>query len=122
MSDIKSLLGNKVVSPNIDANRYIQSTGIVLRAYEKDNVCDIQYLDAQCRIKTKDKVEVLVKRSNDDWFPQAGDRIEVQIYENYVYITGQIITDYNTEVKPRQKLEQDIYADGADSSVGCLIF
>lgn len=122
MSEIKNLINNKIVTPNLQTSQTTKSTGIVLKVYEKDNVCDIQYLDAQSRIKKKDKVEVLVRKDTDDWFPQIGAFVEVEVYEDHVYIVGQIINNYDTQVKQKYQLKQDLYADGADSSVGCLVF
>ena len=120
-SKIKSLLQNKLVKPAIDTSGLTKSVGIVLKSYERDNVCDIKYLDAQSRIRNREKIRVKIT-NNDDWFPKPGDIVEIEIIEDTVIIIGSMITDYNTQVRPKNELKKDIYADGVDSSVGCYIF
>lgn len=120
-SKIKSLLQNKLVAPNVDTNNYSRSVALVLQAYEKDNVCDIKYLDAQSRIRNRERVKVKIT-NNDDWFPQQGDIVEIEVFQDVVIIIGSVVSDYNTQIRPKNKLKQDIYADGVDSSVGCYIF
>lgn len=121
MSDIKELLQNKVVTPNVETFGYVRSKGVIIHSYEKDNVCDIKYLDAKNRIINKDHVFVKII-NNDDWFPQPGEPVEVEVNEQRVYIVGKIVNDYRKQVKQKNVLKSDIYADGADSSVGCYIF
>ena len=120
-SKIKSLLQNKLVAPNVDTNNYSRSIALVLQTYEKDNVCDIKYLDAQSRIRNRERVKVKIT-NNDDWFPQQGDIVEIEVFQDVVIIIGSVVSDYNTQIRPKNKLKQDIYADGVDSSVGCYIF
>lgn len=121
MADINNLLQNKVVSPNVETIGYIKSYGVVIRSFEKDNVCDIKYLDAKNRIINKDRVFVKVT-NNDDWFPDPGDVVEIELNEQFVWIIGRVTYNYSKQIKPDNVAKTDIYADGADSSVGCYIF
>ena len=122
MSDIKNILQNKVVSPSIETSTTSKTLGVVIRAYEKDNVCDVRYSDIKSRIVTKEKVEVMPKNMEDDWFPSSGTLVVVETYGNSVFITGQVIKDYSKEVRPYKKLQHDIYVDGGDATVGNYIF
>lgn len=122
MGNLKETLTNRVVNPNIDTAFNTHSYGFVKEAYEKDNVCDIAYFDAKGNQRNKDKVEVELKNFKENWFPKKGDLVKVDVYEENVIITGEVISDYTTQVKTKQYAKNDIYVDGDDSSVGGYIF
>lgn len=123
MPNIKETLTTRVVNPNIDTAFNTRSYGFVKEAYEKDNVCDISYFDAKGNQRNKDKVDVEIRNSNDStWFPKKGNLVRIDVYEDNVIITGEVITDYTTQIKKKQYVKNDIYADGDDSSVGGYIF
>lgn len=122
MTNLKDTLNNRVVTPSIESAFSTHSYGFVKEAYEGDNVCDITYIDSKGNQRNKERVEVDIKNNKDKWFPQKGDLVKVDVYEENVIIVGEVITDYSTQIKSQQYTENDIYADGDDSSVGCYIF
>lgn len=121
MSDLRELFNSKVVAPNIETSIYTKSYGIVIRANEKNNCCDIKYFDAKGRPCNRNNVFVKTNSENK-WFPLPGMMVELEIFEDQICIIDEIVTDYSKQVKPRKMAMQDIYVDGADSSVGCYIF
>lgn len=122
MSDLKEIVSNRVVSPNVDSSINIRSYGIVTKAYEPENACDITYFDAKNIQRNRNKVEVRLSSGTENWFPKDGEAVYVEVYEENVIITGKVITDFNTQVKTKQVAKNDIYVDGADCSVGGYIF
>lgn len=122
MSSLKDIVSNRVVSPNIDSSINTKSYGIVIKAYESENVCDITYFDAKNIQRNRNKVEVRLNSRTENWFPKNGEMVYVEVYEENVIITGEVVTDFNTQVKTKQIAKNDIYVDGADCSVGGYIF
>ena len=122
MSDLKSTISNRIVTPNVNTAFNTPSTGLVKKAYEDENVCDITYFDSNGSPKNKSKVEVKVKSTRDNWFPQTGSLVSIEVYEDNVIITGEVVSDFTTQMKTQQMAKNDIYTDGGDSSVGSYIF
>ena len=122
MNSLKEIVNSRIVSPNIDTAINAKSIGIVLAAYEQDNLCDIAYTDAKNIRRRKDKVEVQLKNPNETWFPIKGNLVKLDVFEENVIITGEVITNYSSQVKEKQYTKNNIYANGDDSSVGCYIF
>lgn len=119
---LKDTLTTRVVSPSVDSSISIRSYGIVRKANESENTCDITYFDAKNTQRNRNNVEVKVNNSNENWFPKEGQAVYVEVYEENVIITGEIVSDFTTQMKTKQMSKNDIYADGGDSSVGGYIF
>lgn len=122
MSSLKDTISNKVVSPSIEASINYKSSALVLDADEKTNLCKIFYTDARNKQRHRENVKVKLRDKKDRWFPKPGDAVEVNVFGDDVIIIGESITDYATQVKPLQYTKNDVYVDGADSSVGNFIF
>lgn len=122
MSSLKDVISNRIVTPNINTAFNTTSIGMVLKAYEDQNVCDIRYFDANGSERNRDKVEVRVTNKRENWFPSTGSMVYVDVYEENVTITGEVITDFSTQMKTQQETRNDIYIDGGDSSIGSYIF
>lgn len=122
MSSLKDVISNRIVTPNVNTAFTIPSIGIVLKAYEDQNVCDIRYFDTSGTEKNRDRVEVRLTNKRENWFPSTGSMVYIDVYEENVTITGEVITDFSTQMKTQQETKNDIYVDGGDSSVGSYIF
>lgn len=122
MSSLKDVISNRIVTPNVNTAFNTPSIGIVLKAYEDQNVCDIRYFDTSGTEQNRDRVEVRLTNKRENWFPSTGSMVYVDVYEENVTITGEVITDFSTQMKTQQETKNDIYVDGGDSSVGSYIF
>lgn len=119
--DLQGLLNTKLVTPNVDSNSGKVSIAIVTEAYEKDNVCDIIYTDKHGKIQRRERVEMKILDPDSSWFPKAGETVEIQFYDEYVYITGAFVLNYR-QYMSNKNIDNDIYSESSDSSVGCYIF
>lgn len=119
--DLQGLLNTKLVTPNIDSNTGKTGMAVVTEAYEKDNVCDIIYPDKNGKIQRRERVEMKISDPDSSWFPKAGDKVEVQFYDEDIYISGAFIIDYK-QYMSNKNIDNDIYSESSDSSVGCYIF
>lgn len=122
MSSLKDVISNRIVTPNVNTAFNTPSVGVVLKAYEDQNVCDIRYFDTSGTEQNRDRVEVRLTNKRESWFPSTGSMVYVDVYEENVTITGEVITDFSTQMKTQQETKNDIYVDGGDSSVGSYIF
>lgn len=122
MNNLKELLNTKLVTPSIESQTHKRTCGIIINAYEKENTCDVQYYDAKNHFQYKERVEVKLTGANNNWFPSNGALVEIELFDDKVFIIGEVIIDFNTQIKPKLTLKKDIYANGSDTSVGCYIF
>ena len=118
--ELKDLLNNRLVTPNIETSGAVPGFGIVIRSCEKDNCCDIKYRDKKNRAKTKNNVPVKIG-PGEQWFPSEGSIVELSIYEDEVIIVGETMTDYATQGKPKTMTKLDTYMDDGDQTTGGYI-
>ena len=109
MTNIKDLLASKTVLPSLANTQVSKSFGIVTRANEKDNVCDIIYIDNSGKRSNKTNVEVLIKSRDDNYFPHLYEYVEVEEIgnDNNIKITGTYICDKDSTYIER--VDKDIY-------------
>lgn len=110
MSEVKDLLSNKVVSPGIANNAVTESVGIVLRANEKENVCDIAYVNSAGKWERKSNIEYEIKNKKDDYFPKINEKIVLkESNDNQPIIKGALI-DFVRDARPERTYKKDVQA------------
>ena len=111
MSTAKNLLSDRIVSPGITNNATTTSYGIVSKANEKENVCDITYVNSSGKVSRKENVEVQILNGRNDWFPKQGELVTtIETNDNQPLITGQLIRDYVRDLKDKREYKKDIMA------------
>lgn len=110
MSQVKDIISGpakEVVTNNALASSY----GLVTRIDEKENVCDITYVDSSEKLVRRQNVEVLIRTNKDNWFPKVGELITTQeTNDNQPIITGQLIRDFIMDVKSNRTYDKDVQA------------
>jgi len=110
MSEARNLLSNTVVSPGITNNAVTESIGIVLKSNEKENVCDIAYINSSGKWDRKTNIEYEVKGPKDDWFPKATEKIRLkESNDNQPIIIGPLM-DFVKDIKPNRIYKKDVQA------------
>ncbi len=110
MSGARELV-SKVSQNNIVNNALSSSYGIVLKSDEKENICDITYINRSGKMVHRSNVEVKMWTKKDDWFPKPGELVITQeSNDNSPVIIGQLIRDYIRDVKPERTYEKDVQA------------
>lgn len=120
MRNLKDLLNNRLVTPNIETSGAFIGFGIVIRADEKNNCCDIKYLDRKSRTKNKKNVQVKYV-SGSQWFPTEGSCVELSITQDEVYITGEFVKNYALIGKPQAITKFDTYVNDDGTTGGYII-
>ena len=80
MSDLKSTISNRIVTPNVNTAFNTPSTGLVKKAYEDENVCDITYFDSNGSPKNKNKSQSLKKLEIINLFKSVWPILKLYLY------------------------------------------
>lgn len=111
MSEASNLISKSAIKEI--ANKTVSSSfGIVLKSVEKENVCDILYINSSNKMTHRADIEVEMRNKKDNWFPKPGDLVKTQeSNDNNPVIVGQLIRDYARDAKPERTLEKDVQPD-----------
>lgn len=111
MGQAKNLLSEKIAIPAITNNAVTLTTGVVLRSNEKENVCDVGYINSAGKWDRKNNVEYEVKNEKDDWFPKVRSKIVLkESNDNQPIIVGALL-DYVKDIKPKRTYKKDVLPD-----------
>lgn len=113
---------DKLVSPITYENESLTTVAYVLRSDDKNNCCDIRYIDKQGRITDRDNVVVRLMGTGMDWFPVKGDYVTIELARNTCVIIARSISNYNMDVRSKMELKQDIYSDSLGYAPGASIY
>lgn len=109
-NDLVSRTAKKEIANNAVSSSY----GIVLKSTEKENVCDILYVNSAKKMVYRANVEVEMRNKQDNWFPKAGELIKTaESNDNNPTIVGQLIRDYARDIKQDRILEKDVLPDNS---------
>ena len=104
-----SNLVSRTAKKELANNAVSSSYGLVLKSTEKENVCDIIYINSAKKMLRRANVEVEMRNKNDNWFPKPGDLIKTsESNDNNPTIVGQLVRDYARDIKPNRILEKDV--------------
>ena len=110
-------LKSGVVGESIRASSATRRTiAKVIDANENTNFCTIVYKDQSGSVT--EMPQVAVDFRNTDWFPEKGDTVLIDMTRNSAVIVSRYTTDYASEVRSEEKLENDIMPDGDGTCVG----
>ena len=119
---LKQQLLDRVVTPITQENETFVTPAFVVSADDKNNCCDIQYIDKHGKLRTKENVTVRLTGSGMEWFPTAGDYVNVEIGREICVIVARAIANYNMDVRSKMELKQDIYSDSLGAPPGASIY
>lgn len=119
---LRQKIRDKIVTPVTYENEIITTTAFVLRADDKNNCCDIRYIDKHGKIRDRDNVIVRLTGSGMDWFPIKGDYVTIELARDTCVITARSITNYNMDVRSKMELKQDIFSDSLGYPPGASIY
>lgn len=119
---LQQQIRNKIVTPITYENEIIITVAYVIKADDKNNSCDIRYIDKHGRIRNQDNVAVRLSGLGMDWFPVKGDYVTIELSRNSCAIIARYITNYNMEVRSKMELKQDIYSDSMGYNPGASIY
>lgn len=103
MSGIRNLVSKNEVKETANKN-VTSSQGIVLKSVEKENVCDILYINSFQKLTHRTNVEVEMRTKNDNWFPKPGQLVRTQeSNDNNPTIVGEWIRDYARDARENRK-------------------
>ena len=107
MSDVKTLINDRIVSPGITNNAVSQTYGIVLKASEEENTCTVMYENNNAKMDIRKNVNVFSQ--DDNWFPVPGDRVILEeSNDNNPIIVGKI-RNYTEEERSKRQYSQDVH-------------
>ncbi len=110
MSQVKDLLSGPARDA-ITNNAVSSSFGLVTKINEKENICDITYINSSGKLARKENVEIKIRTDKDDWFPETGELVTTEeTNDNQPIITGQLIRDFAQDVKPKRTYKKDVQA------------
>lgn len=119
---LKGLLLDRVVQPNARDNESFTTVAIVTDSDEVNNVCSIQYVDRGGHKRNRDNVVVRLYDTGSGYFPKVGESVEVQLDRDTCVVIARHIGNYNTDVRAKMMLEQDVYSDNPGNTPGSSIF
>ena len=119
---LKGLLLDRVVQPNARDNESFTTVAIVTDSDEVNNVCSIQYVDRGGHKRNRDNVVVRLYDTGSGYFPKVGESVEVQLDRDTCVVIARHIGNYNTDVRAKMMLEQDVYSDNPGNEPGSSIF
>lgn len=119
---LRQQLLDKVITPITYENEIMTTIAFVLNSDDKNNCCDIRYIDKQGRIRNRNNVIVRLTGSGMDWFPVKGDYVTIELARETCVIIARSITNYNMDVRSKMELKQDIYSDSMGYPPGASIY
>ena len=122
MNEIKNKIKTSIADPAAESRKVTLQTGIVIKANEKSNTCNVSYIRNDGKKINEENVPLLLNNiSNMMWFPKEKEEVLIQIRENNVYIIGPSYRQYNT-IRDKIKLKHDIFTDTNTDTLGGFIF
>lgn len=119
---LKGLLLDNIVQPIARDNESFTTVAKVTDSDEVNNVCSIQYVDRAGHKRNKDNVVVRLYDTGSGYFPKIGEDVEVQLDRDTCVIIARHIGNYNTDVRAKMMLGQDVYSDNPGNTPGSSIF
>ena len=116
---LKDVLQEKIVNPVVRSGGVIISIGKIKKADERNNLCDIFYVDKDGKPSNKDNVAIRLT-GNDTWFPSKGDLVAIEDRGSAVCVIGPAIKDYAAEEREKHKPTKDVHPDSSGSIGGCI--
>lgn len=119
---LRQQIKDKIVTPITYENEIMHTVAFVVKSDDKNNCCDIRYIDRQGQIRNKDNVTVRLTGSGMDWFPVKGEFVTIEVTRDICVIIARCISNYNMEVRSKMELKQDIYSDSGGYPPGASIY
>ncbi len=101
---------NGVMRPTIKTT----TIGTVLKSDEMNNTITVEYTYNN-QVVVKDNVVVRLYGSGTDYFPDAGEKVTLEVSHDACVMIARSISSYAGAVRSKMKKSHDIYSD---SSVG----
>lgn len=122
MSSILDVIKDRAIEPITNELKSVTTLALVKKADEKNNTCDIQYVDKNGLVRNRNNVSVRLYGNGTDWFPKRGESVVVQETETTCEVIARYVQNYNMDVRARMKLKMDIYSDSSGADPGGTIY
>jgi len=122
MTALRQQMIDKLVTPITYPNEAITTTALVLRADDKNNCCDIRFVNKEGVMCERENVIVRLTGSGMDWFPVEGDYVTIELSRDICAIVARSVSNYNMDVRSKMELKQDIYSDSFGYPPGGIIY
>lgn len=115
--ELTSKFQNRAVNPIVSNNAVTECIGVVMKANEKENVCDVSYINSSGKYDRKENIEYRIKNKKDEWFPAEQDRVILhESNDNQPIIVNELI-DYTKDLKQNRYIDKpDVFAS---NDFGC---
>lgn len=117
MTEIRDKVQNRAVNPIVSNNAVTECIGIVMKANERENICDVSYINSSGKYDRKENIEYRIKNKKDEWFPAEQDRVILhESNDNQPVIVNELV-DYTKDwKKDRYVKKTDVFAS---NDFGC---
>lgn len=89
----------KTAIPVVSNNAVTECIGIVTKANERENLCDVTYINSSGKLDKKQNIEYRVKNKKDEWFPHEQDKVILnESNDNQPIIVNELV-DYTKDWK-----------------------
>lgn len=124
MSDFLRKINKNVLSNSRrDMYNGTKVMATVLESNQKDNTCEVEYIDLTGSKQSRKGVPVRrYSESNISWFPEKGDQVIMESMGKTFEIVSQSPLTYHTKGKPHAKYKMDILTDFYGDGIGGNIF
>ena len=122
MGSIKKIIQNKMINPDGHNRKSLWSAAQVVKGDEKNNVCEIDFIDKDGNRRNKKNVKVMLYGGSSNWFPADNDFVMVEDRGSQVFIVDKFVGNYRQEVSAKQTLTKDVHSDANTSTAGGCIF
>ena len=113
----------QITNPAVVNRRSFTTHAKIVKAYEKNNFCDIKYLNKDGDYVFKKEVIVqLTAPGLIAWFPKEDDLVVVQISDSNIIITGPLEVEYGTKIRSSINMKKDILSSSFGSTLNGHIF
>lgn len=113
---------DKLISPITYVNELSCTTAVVTKSDDKNNCCDIRFLNKYGIQESRENVNVRLTGNGMDWFPVKDDYVTIELGRDTCVIVARSISNYNMEVRSKMELKQDIFSDSFGHPPGASIY
>lgn len=120
---LKDKLINNIVAPVANSHSATFITASVLAINERNNVCNISYINQEGVKVYNNNVPIKLNNINFiDWFPKVNDTVIISVKRDEIFIVGPNYQQSYKEIRDQIQLSNDIYSDNSSYFLGGYIF
>lgn len=111
---LRNNISENIANPAVQsANRKGTTAGIIIKADEKSNRCEVSFFDTRGRKASAKDCMVDLRNGSTGWFPKIGDKI---VFMSDGHGSGTVLSlytdNYEKDIKSKTKIKNDILNNG----------